>query len=36
MAAAAGASAFIHPIQAAAQNVGVKPGNLPDLSIKER
>ena len=32
--AAAGAT-LIHPMQAAAQAVGVKPGDLPDLTIKE-
>ena len=33
--AAAGLSAVANPIAAAAQAVGVKPGDLPDLTIKE-
>ena len=33
--AAAGLSAAANPIAAAAQSVGVKPGDLPDLTIKE-
>ena len=33
--AAAGAADFIHPIQAAAKEAGVKPADLPDLTIKE-
>jgi L-alanine-DL-glutamate epimerase-like enolase superfamily enzyme len=33
--AAAGFAALAHPIAAAAQSVGVKPGDLPDLTIKE-
>ena len=33
--AAAGLSAVANPIAAAAQSVGVKPGDLPDLTIKE-
>jgi len=33
--AVAGASALIEPAVAAAQAVGVKPGDLPDLTIKE-
>jgi L-alanine-DL-glutamate epimerase-like enolase superfamily enzyme len=33
--AAAGFSAIANPIAAAAQSVGVKPGDLPDLTIKE-
>jgi L-alanine-DL-glutamate epimerase-like enolase superfamily enzyme len=33
--AVAGASSFIHPLQAAAQTAGVKVGDLPDLTIKE-
>ena len=33
--AAAGFSAMANPIGAAAQSVGVKPGDLPDLTIKE-
>src|ERR1035437_4691760 len=34
-AAAAGLSALANPIAAAAQSVGVKAGDLPDLTIKE-
>jgi len=34
-AAAAGLSALANPIGAAAQSVGVKSGDLPDLTIKE-
>ena len=33
--AAAGLSAVTNPIAAAAQSVGVKPADLPDLTIKE-
>src|ERR1039457_941973 len=33
--AAAGLSAVANPMAAAAQSVGVKPGDLPDLTIKE-
>ncbi len=33
--AAAGLGAIANPIAAAAQSVGVKPGDLPDLTIKE-
>ena len=33
--AAAGMAAVANPIAAAAQSVGVKPGDLPDLTIKE-
>ena len=33
--AAAGLAAVANPIAAAAQSVGVKPGDLPDLTIKE-
>ena len=33
--AAAGFGAIANPIAAAAQSVGVKPGDLPDLTIKE-
>ena len=33
--AAAGFAALADPIQAAAQSVGVKPADLPDLTIKE-
>src|ERR1039457_6724263 len=33
--AAAGLSAVANPIAAAAQSVGVNPGDLPDLTIKE-
>src|SRR5947209_3648604 len=33
--AAAGFSAIANPGQAAAQSVGVKPADLPDLTIKE-
>lgn len=33
--AAAGFSAVGNPIAAAAQSAGVKPGDLPDLTIKE-
>ena len=33
--AAAGFAAMANPIAAAAQSVGVKPGDLPDLTIKE-
>ena len=33
--AAAGLAALANPIAAAAQSVGVKPGDLPDLTIKE-
>jgi L-alanine-DL-glutamate epimerase-like enolase superfamily enzyme len=33
--AAAGLSAVANPIAAAVQSVGVKPGDLPDLTIKE-
>jgi hypothetical protein len=33
--AAAGLASLAHPIAAAAQSVGVKPGDLPDLTIKE-
>jgi L-alanine-DL-glutamate epimerase-like enolase superfamily enzyme len=35
MAGAAAGATLIHPMQAAAQAVGVKPGDLPDLTIKE-
>ncbi len=33
--AAAGFAALANPVAAAAQSVGVKPGDLPDLTIKE-
>ena len=33
--AAAGAAAMAHPVNLAAQAAGVKPGDLPDLTIKE-
>jgi L-alanine-DL-glutamate epimerase-like enolase superfamily enzyme len=33
--AAAGASLLLNPVRAAAQSVGVKPSDLPDLTIKE-
>jgi len=33
--AAAGLASLANPIAAAAQTVGVKPGDLPDLTIKE-
>jgi hypothetical protein len=33
--AAAGFAALANPIAAAAQSVDVKPGDLPDLTIKE-
>src|ERR1700734_300501 len=33
--AAAGFASLANPIAAAAQSVGVKPGDLPDLTIKE-
>ena len=33
--AAAGFATLANPIAAAAQSVGVKPGDLPDLTIKE-
>jgi L-alanine-DL-glutamate epimerase-like enolase superfamily enzyme len=33
--AAAGAAVIAHPVNAAAQAAGVKPGDLPDLTIKE-
>jgi len=29
------AATMIHPVVTAAQEVGVKPGDLPDLTIKE-
>jgi len=30
-----GGASLVHPVQAAAEAVGVKPGDLPDLTIKE-
>ena len=33
--AAAGAAVMAHPVNLAAQSAGVKPGDLPDLTIKE-
>ena len=33
--AAAGIASFANPVAAAAQSVDVKPGDLPDLTIKE-
>jgi L-alanine-DL-glutamate epimerase-like enolase superfamily enzyme len=33
--AAAGLASLAHPVAAAAQSVGVRPGDLPDLTIKE-
>ena len=33
--AAAGLATLANPIAAAAESVGVKPGDLPDLTIKE-
>ena len=34
-AAAAGASVLAHPVALAAQSAGIKPGDMPDLTIKE-
>ena len=34
-AAGAASAAMLNPAMAAAQSVGVKPGDLPDLTIKE-